>query len=350
MIYINGRFLTQDLTGVQRFAEEISINLQFIRDDIIFLVPDIKSIKRNVIAENINVQEAKGFKGHLWEQITLPHFLLKRGRPLLVNLCNTAPVMYSNQIVTHHDITYIKYPKSFPLSFRLLYRLLSPLMLRNSRKVITVSNFSKKEISQHYSCPLDKINVIYNAASSNFKEEKITNFELSDDYILAVSSTNYHKNFQGLIDEFLATNLDIKLKIIGGTAGVFNRINLENKDSRVQFIGRVDDAELIKLYQQAKAFVFPSLYEGFGIPPLEAQACGCPVISSNKASMPEVLEESVLYFDPDLKGDIANKLEKICNEQDCRELLIAKGLENVKRFSWIKSANKLNDLIEGVSN
>ncbi len=122
-------------------------------------------------------------------------------------------------------------------------------------------------------------------------------------YLLAVSSPSYHKNFSRMLEAFAALPRDLKveLRIVGDSHAVFGQSDLATlaaRDPRVKLLGRIDDAELARQYRQATAFVFPSLYEGFGIPPLEAQACGCPVISANTASMPEVLQDSVLYFDP----------------------------------------------------
>lgn len=350
MIYINGRFLTQNMTGVQRFAEEISLQIEHMRDDVILLVPDVKAIKKQSLLKRFNIEEVPGLNGHLWEQITLPLYLLRRKSPLLINLGNTAPVFYSHQVVTHHDITYLKYPKSFPFSFRLLYRIISPLMIRNSKQVVTVSQFSRSEISSQYRCQEEKIKIIYNAVSDLFEPTKeVTSEPDKERYLLAVSSTNYHKNFHGLIDAFSDANLDIDLKIIGDSADVFSTLDLKRNHPRIHFVGRVNDDELVKLYQHATAFVFPSFYEGFGIPPLEAQACGCPVISSNTASMPEVLGESVLYFNPESKREIINSLSLIVSDVELRAQLVEKGFKNKERFSWGESASKLNDIIRNVS-
>jgi len=350
MIYINGRFLTQNMTGVQRFAEEISLQIEYMRDDVILLVPDVKAIKKQSLLKRFNIEEVPGLNGHLWEQITLPLYLLRRKSPLLINLGNTAPVFYSHQVVTHHDITYLKYPKSFPFSFRLLYRIISPLMIRNSKQVVTVSQFSRSEISSQYRCQEEKIKIIYNAVSDLFEPTKeVTSEPDKERYLLAVSSTNYHKNFHGLIDAFSDANLDIDLKIIGDSADVFSTLDLKRNHPRIHFVGRVNDDELVKLYQHATAFVFPSFYEGFGIPPLEAQACGCPVISSNTASMPEVLGESVLYFNPESKREIINSLSLIVSDVELRAQLVEKGFKNKERFSWGESASKLNDIIRNVS-
>lgn len=338
------------MTGVQRFAEEISLQIEHMRDDVILLVPDVKAIKKQSLLKRFNIEEVPGLNGHLWEQITLPLYLLRRKSPLLINLGNTAPVFYSHQVVTHHDITYLKYPKSFPFSFRLLYRIISPLMIRNSKQVVTVSQFSRSEISSQYRCQEEKIKIIYNAVSDLFEPTKeVTSEPDKERYLLAVSSTNYHKNFHGLIDAFSDANLDIDLKIIGDSADVFSTLDLKRNHPRIHFVGRVNDDELVKLYQHATAFVFPSFYEGFGIPPLEAQACGCPVISSNTASMPEVLGESVLYFNPESKREIINALSLIVSDVELRAQLVEKGFKNKERFSWGESASKLNDIIRNVS-
>lgn len=342
MIYVNGRFLTQKMTGVQRFALEISKKLVLLSEDFIFLVPCMDDIKyKDDELLGFNIVELKGGGGHYWEQVTLPKFM-RRERRLLVNLCNTAPVFYKKQIVTHHDIIYIRYPQSFSKKFLAFYKMLSPLVLNNSLSILTVSEFSKKEISEYYRINSDKITVIYNAVNDSFVVgDKVD----KKDYVLAVSSPVYHKNFQGLIEAYIESDINTKLLIIGEAANSFAGDSAYKKDDRVEFIGRVDDPTLIKLYQNARLFIFPSFYEGFGIPPLEAQACGCPVISSNRASLPEVLSDSTIYFDPDSKEDIIDAINKVLKNTALAKDLSFKGLDNVKRFSWEKSAEKIYHMI-----
>lgn len=166
MIYVNARFLTQELTGVQRFAEQLSLSLLSQRDDLVFVSPD--GIVRKSVADNLNVQVIGKKNGHIWEQFELPRYLKKQGAPLLLNLCSTAPVFYKNQIVTHHDVTYKRYPKSFSRKFKMLYGILVPLMLRNSHRLLTVSEFSKREINEVYGVSEKKISIIYNAVSGDF--------------------------------------------------------------------------------------------------------------------------------------------------------------------------------------
>lgn len=344
MIYINARFLTQPLTGVQRFSLELCLELNKIRDDLIFLVHSKAEILDKNLVKDFNIIEVNKGYGHYWEQITLPGYLKNIGSPLLINLCSTAPIFYKNQIVTHHDVTYVRYPESFSFKFRLLYKFLIPRMLHSAKRVITVSNFSKQEISRVYSTPLEKFKIIYNAVNGNFKPNR--NIE-RDNFCLAVSSPNLHKNFHRMIEAFLASNTTLNLLIIGGQAASFSGINYQ-ADPRIKFLGRIDDAELIELYQKAAFFIFPSLYEGFGIPPLEAQACGCPVIASNVASIPEVLGNSAKYFDPLNINEIKLVIENISNNKEMRSQLTTLGFENVQRFSWEKSAYQLSGLIEKV--
>jgi glycosyltransferase involved in cell wall biosynthesis len=348
MLYVNARFLAQDLTGVQRFAEQISLALNDIRDDVVFLVP--KGVKRKDFLGKVKFEEVGDRQGHLWEQLDLPSYLKKKNSPLLLNLCSTAPIFYRNQIVTHHDVTYKRYPKSFSRKFRLLYSILIPVMLRNSKKLITVSDFSRDEINSVYHCPKEKIAVVYNAVSGDFSKK---NTDSKQNYLLAVSSPNYHKNFHGMLEAFSTLNSDsgISLKIIGKSATTFaaqDFSKLISDSSKIEFMGRVDDNQLIELYQNALAFVFPSFYEGFGIPPLEAQACGCPVIAAKAASMPEVLADSVVYFDPNNVNDIATAMKKIISDQALRDELIVKGDNNVTRFSWHGSAEKVNQIIHEI--
>lgn len=351
MIYLNSRFLTQNITGVQRFAIELSNALLQIRQDIVFLVPDLKAIVDKSILDKFNIKEVKGGYGHYWEQVTLPRYLKSIGSPLLVNLCNTSPILYFNKVSMLHDIAFIHYPKGFSWKFRMLYRLLFPLTLKTSKRIFTGSHFAAKDISAMYPFYKGNFYFLNSAVSSNFLENtKNLSIKLNP-YALAVSSPNLHKNFLRMIEAFLKSDVQLELKIIGSVTGSFNTQNYENLvDSRIQFLGRVSDEELISLYQNADFFVFPSLYEGFGIPPLEAQACGCPVIASHAASLPEVLADSTLYFDPYNVDDIKHAIEIVSKDQDLRVELRKKGFENVKRFSWKTSASKLHDIINEVVN
>ena len=164
---------------------------------------------------------------------------------------------------------------------------------------------------------------------------------LSTKYLLYTGVWREHKNLKRLMEAFLAfakENQNINLVITGKYdplyAEIINMPEQARLQDRVHFVGHVSEGEIIALYQNALAFVFPSLYEGFGLPPLEAMACGVPVVCSNTSSLPEVCGDAALYFDPLSLTDIREKIERITSDEDLRSELIHKGLGNIRRFSW----------------
>jgi len=347
MVVINARFLTQELRGVQRFAEQVSLALQARRQDVVFVCPD--RIQMHDTARRLNVQTVGRHGGHRWEQLELPRYLRSQGSPLLVSLGATAPLMYRNQIATHHDITYVRHPRSYTWAFRTSYRVMTPILLRHLKNLITVSDFSRREISEFYDFPKERILVVPNAVSDEF-QPGVAGKQRSP-YLLAVSSPSEHKNFTRMIQAFLQLrgHERVQLRIVGGANGIFADANLErlaNSDPRIRFLGRLSDEELITQYQGAAAFVFPSLYEGFGIPPLEAQACGCPVLAANAASIPEVLQSSALYFDPLDVEHISQAMNLVLTNQCIRQQLRTLGLHNVSRFDWERSAALVSERID----
>lgn len=352
MIAVNARFLTQSITGVQRYAFEMSKALRKFcnEDEIVFFAP--RNIRLKNEAEELNVKIVGSHTGHLWEQLDLPRHLKKIGSPLLLNFCNTAPIFYKNKFSTMHDITYVRYPGTYSRLFRLYYRVMMPLVLRTSRHIFTVSEFSRKEISEYFHFPIENISVAYNAVSSEFKpvvDEKLN----AEKYLLAVSSVKENKNFLMALRAFKSVSVNlpqVKLFIVGDLkAGNFSSVDLSEfmNDSNIRFLGRVSDSQLIKLYSNAVAFLFPSLYEGFGIPVLEAQACGCPVIASNTASLPEVLKNSAIMKNPHDVRELSDAITHIAENVEFRHQVVNLGYENIKRFSWEKSAMNIMNIAAG---
>ncbi|KTB89222.1 glycosyl transferase family 1 [Pseudomonas syringae ICMP 11293] len=347
MICINARFLTQDISGVQRYAEQMCRALKRLRDDLLFVAPH--NIRRHDCASALEAHCIGRSTGHAWEQIDLPLYLKRRGSPLLISISNTGPMLYGNQIATHHDINYVRYPQSYTRLFRLAYRTITPILLSRAKTLITGSHFSRKEISSFYGYAEDKVLVVPAAVSDDFIPGSTAVGQ--PNYLLAVSSPAVHKNFRRMIQAFLSLrgHTDLQLHIVGAASALFADPNLQHlacRDPRIRFLGRLSDAELIAQYQGATAFVFPSLYEGFGIPPLEAQACGCPVLAANAASIPEVLQASALYFDPLDVSHMAAAMQRILLDAPLRNALRVQGLQNVQRFSWELSAQRLSQRID----
>lgn len=347
MIVINARFLTQRMTGVQRFSIELSLQIkQKLGNEVLFVAPS--NILYEDLAKTLDVQVIGTRRGHVWEQWDLPCFLNRMKKPLLLCMGNTAPVMYRNKVLVLHDVTFLRYPQTFSKKFLIYYRLVIPWALLTSKHVFTVSNFSLEEIVSSYRINRSKISVVYNAVNSTFgyMEDKVLN---ADKYLFAVSSIKENKNFGIALNAFKIVQKqipDLKLYIMGDmNADSFRNmgslIDECNKNSNIKLLGRVLDNDLIRYYSNAIAFIFPSLYEGFGIPVLEAQACGCPVISSNSSSLPEILGDSALMCNPTRAEEFANAIIKLVNYQPLKEELVSKGYENVKRFSWEKNAEEL---------
>ncbi len=349
LLIINSRFLTQKLTGTQRYAIEIAKQLLKLIDNKLFVAP--KNLHHRKIASDLQVKTTGKLLGHLWEQIELPFYLKKLGNPLLLNLVNTAPIFYRNQIVTIHDLAFLRYPKWFSRKFYYFYRFLIPKIALNSLKIVTVSEFSKKEMVSILNIPEEKVEVVYNAISEKFKHDPSVE---KKNYILAVSSLDPRKNLEKLILAFVRLNLkDYKLVIVGSESKIFSSIKIRNlikENDNVELTGYVSDDKLVKLYQQAKLFVYPSFYEGFGLPPLEAMACGTPVIVSNVTSLPEVCGNAAYYVNPYDINDIARGIETVLKDEELQKELIHKGLKRVSLFSWKKSARRLIKIIEEIRN
>jgi glycosyltransferase involved in cell wall biosynthesis len=337
MIIVNSRFMTQPITGVQRFAIEICIRLKkHFKDEIQFVTPS--NIINYKLAKELDAQIIGKKTGHLWEQIDLPKYLIKNNKPLLLNLCNTAPLFYKNKIITVHDVAFEVFPETYSKGFVFFYKFLIPRIMRNSLKVITVSEFSQKEIIKYYKLASDKIKVVHNAAGDEFKNMVDIDLE-KENYFLAVSSLNSRKNLLFVMDAFNifnASNPSFKLFIIGGIdTKSFSTLNLSEykKNPNIDFKGRVSDSDLIKYYSNAKSFIYPSLYEGFGIPPLEAQKCGTPVILSKETCFPEIFKNSVLYCDIKDVNSLVEQMENVLNERT-RNQIIRDGKKNGKKYNW----------------
>ena len=350
MIVVNARFLTQRLTGVQRFAYELSLCLKnMLEEEVEFLAP--RNILQKEMAERLGAKSIGKMSGYAWEQIELPLYLRRHGKPTLLNLCNLAPLLYKNNCVALHDITWTRYPQTYSKAFCKVYDFLIPRLCKRAKQIITVSEFSKKEISSYYRIPKENIDVVYNAVGNAFHPIADENLR-KERYFLAVSSLKAHKNFITVLqafEELLKHVPDVRLHIIGDCIDKnFQTIDIEKyeQNNAVKFLGRVSDEDLVKYYSNALGFIFPSLYEGFGIPVLEAQACECPVISSASASMPEVLGDSALFCEPmDVYG-FAGQMLRLVEDDSVRLSLIEKGKRNVKRFSWEDSAKKLMEILK----
>jgi len=353
-IYMNARFLTQTVTGVQRYAIELVKEIDRLIDQGAI---DSKQYQFHLLSPNnvitklelkhISHRVVGKLKGHLWEQFELPFY--SRGG-MLINMCNTGPAFKKNQIVTIHDAAVFSSPEGFSFAFRNWYKFLLARLGKSSKKIITVSHFSKKELILNCKIEEEKIAVTYLGIDHIHRIQAahgiIEKYQLQSPYILAVCAMNPNKNFKMIFDvlpELEGHNL--KVVIVGSkNSRVFGEQDTPHFDS-VHWLGYVSDEELLALYEHAAGFIFPSLYEGFGLPPLEAMALGCPVVVSSRASIPEICGDAGLYFNPLDPKEAAARLIEVTSNSELGQKMSDKGREHSTFFTWNKCAKDTVNII-----
>ncbi len=292
---VNLRTLGYRITGVQRY--------------LLSLLPHMPSELDSVKPS----QALQGIKGHLWEQFYLPTQLQHR---LLWSPGNTGPIGVSRQVVTVHDAASLDHPEWFERKFALWYAAMLPRLIRKVRAIITVSHFSKERIVRLTGAESERVHVIYNGVDQRFQpadpeivKQVRADFDLSSPYILFVGSLEPRKNLKMLLEAWQLGGFDGATLAVVGASGISSRnCSSTSIPKGVRLLGPVEDDVLPALYSGAAGFVYPSIYEGFGLPPLEAMASGCPVAVSDIPAHREVCGETAMYFDPFIPEDISTTL------------------------------------------
>jgi glycosyltransferase involved in cell wall biosynthesis len=334
-VYINARFLTQQITGVQQFAVEICRNLSNQNISFVLLAPKGTTCPKAL--SHLPFQQIGNASGYIWEQIELPSFLKKQGSPLLLNFCNTAPLLYSNQWITIHDLAFMHHPEWFNKSFAKVYRFLIPRIAKRSRKVFTVSKTIQNQLKTLLGLDAE---ILYNGVAHDilFDSAKTTTRK---NYILTVSSINPRKNLKTLIAAFEQANLpNYELIVAGAANAVFGKEQL-SVSSNILFTGYVNNAELINLYKQAALFVSLSLDEGFGIPVLEALYLGCPVLLSDIAVYKECFDAVALFTSATNTPRVAKDIHAALNNP----IIIKQNNPIFTEYNYGLSAKKLASLL-----
>jgi len=357
-ILIDALSLLSSMTGVGRYTYEISKKLKSIDNFKYTYFYGYYSDKL------IETSDAFGVK-NLKSLIVKNSFLKKIARKLLLFISSLSTTTYDlywqpnfilkdcikakKTVTTVHDFSFILYKDCHPKE-RIEY--FEKNFLKNiikSDMLITGSKYSKQEILDRLDFKEDKIRVIYHGLDHDiFKIYDNINldFDLPDKFILSVGSIEPRKNLFGLLKAYNLLEADIKSKyklVLVGFKGWQNQELMEiinNNKENIHYLGFIDDIELAKVYNLASCFVFSSFYEGFGLPPLEAMACGTPVIASNTTSIPEVCGDAALYCDPSDVQNIKQKIGLVLNDINLQKEMIINGLKRAKKFSWEKSANE----------
>lgn len=348
---INGRFLGQSTSGVQRYAREVIQALDRLageRDESplieILAPPDAQDTLR---LNAIRIRKVGTMTGHAWEQFVLP--LYARGG--LISLCNTGPVVKRKQVVCIHDVNTRNYPHSYSVAFRSFYHLLLPLLGRTARVITTVSNHSAGEIDRHGICQRSKVVVAPNghehASEWQPAHSDVTRAAAGPDTIVLMGSNIPHKNV-GLILG-MARKLEgagFRIAVLGNIdRHVYNDSGLSPVAANVSWLGRISDGEFAALLRDSLCLAFPSFVEGFGLPPLEAMAIGCPVVVSDTASMPEVCGDAALYASPYNPEEWLEHFMRLRRQTGLREQMIMKGWARTRRYRWTATAQQYLELM-----
>ena len=258
--------------------------------------------------------------------------------------------IYMKLIVTIHDIFHLKDKK---LTFiKKIYAQFMFFIIKNkASKIITDSNFTKSEMINHLNIKSSSIQVVHLGVNPYFKK---INKRIKDKFLLYVGNIKKHKNLNFLLKAFdLIDNKNLKLYIVGDYQELrtpdYEVLNSINNNDNIILKGRINNELLREYYSNAEIFIFPSKYEGFGLPPLEAMACGCPVLASNKAAIPEICSSAAQYFDPYNIDDLVGKINNLMNDKILRDELISQGYKNILNYSWNNSSDKIINLIENMN-
>jgi glycosyltransferase involved in cell wall biosynthesis len=306
-----------------------------------------------------------------WELTLLASSLKQEKVDIFWGACNFLPPRkVCKYIVTLHDLSSFTFAKSYPLVRRLYYQYLISNATRQADYIVTVSQSTKQDLIKLFSVPETKIKVIYNGVDEIFQPitsaDRLTQikekYRLPEKFIFTIGVMEPKKNTEGIIHAYaelknrpVSYNLQSHKLVIGGSrrygwknSKIFQLIQSLNLWDDIVFTDFIEHEDLPAVYNLASVFVFPSFYEGFGLPVIEAMACGTPVITSNISSLPEIACDAAVLVNPYDTAEIANKIQEILNDENKRRQMIDQGLINAKRFSWEFASEQILKLFDEV--
>lgn len=340
-IYVNGRFRAHRVTGVQRVAHEITRRLP----------------------GNVEICQPKrklaGWQGHLWEQTALPRHC--RGG-VLWSPCASGPITAARHVVTFHDLFVVDSPEWYQAAYASWYGYTLRRLARTALHIISVSEYTKRRLVARFAVDPAKITVIHNGVDAAwFSTSRVAAPAArailrlpSARYLLSVGSLEPRKNLKTLLTAWknVVSELpgDLWLVISGACdENVYQNAGLAELPARVFRTGYVSEECLPGLYAGALGFVYPSLAEGFGLPPLEAMACGVPVLTSNTTALPEVCSAAALYFDPTSSHDLARSIKLFVSDQSLQQKLSHLGRQQASGFNWERTAEQTLAVLRAIA-
>ncbi|MDD5622984.1 MAG: glycosyltransferase family 1 protein [Actinomycetota bacterium] len=313
---------------------------------------------KNVKEVVINIQNRL-----LWDQIGVPRVVRSEKIDIIFNPKLSIPLFApSKKVFNIVGLEQFVLRKVYGWRNQLYNRIMMPIYCHFANAIIIMTNIGKVRLTKYINLKENKVEVIYAASNKMFKVIKNTEsalkikqkYNLPEKYILFVGGLTPLKNFSNILKalKIIKKEFPIKLVVVGFNRWKYDKdmeliekLKLEND---IMMLGFIPDDDLPYLYNSAELFIFPSLYEGFGMPVLEAQACGCPVVSSKTECIEEISKRSALLVNPYDHKEIAQAILDILNNEDLRDKLVAAGLENIKRFNWVETARQTLELFEKI--
>jgi len=323
------------LTGVQRYTEQI-----------------LASFPQEIGDVQPSPGISRGIKGHAWEQIVLP---LKLDKQLLWSPSNSGPMNYERQVVTIHDLVSVDHPEWFTGAYVKWYNYMLPRLCKNASHIITISEFSRQRLIELFNVPDSKITMIYNGTGELKKklEPQISPIKIPfDRYVLSLGSLEPRKNIPLLLNSWrnLLSKIpeDIGLVVVGGKGSerIFKDAGLQQIPRRVHFTGHIPDEHVSQLYLNSLFFIYLSVYEGFGLPPLEAMSLGTPVITGNRTALPEVVGDAGLLIDPYSQSACEHAMLRLIHDQELRMKLSVRSAIQADRFNWKNASRQTWDVLQ----
>ncbi|MGJ7581385.1 glycosyltransferase family 4 protein [Variovorax sp. RHLX14] len=368
-IVINGKFLqtTTSRSGVYRVAKELLVALdkvllenreiaQTVRCSVVVPNANFGDLKLSIITiENTDKTNSmspwmRRITGVLWEQLILP----KRSKgKTIISLCNIGPIVHRDAFTMVHDAQVFLSPGSYSRLFRTWYRFVLPLLGKRNKAILTVSQYSKEQLGHFKIAPAERINVIHNGCDHVLR--LIPDTELiaakglrRTPYVVALANCQKHKNISVLLEAFGSPEMSEVTLVLFGPA---SRDDFErqghNVPKNVKFLGFVSDEQLAGLLQEAVALAFPSTTEGFGLPPLEAMALGCPAIVAPLGSLPEVCGDAALQADAYDPLQWRHQIIRLLRDEELADELRRRGRQRAAKFTWERSAYQLLETVIG---
>jgi glycosyltransferase involved in cell wall biosynthesis len=325
---------------------------------------------RKYLKSNCELNECQWFPGSAYRfgssLLPVPYRFFLNSKADVTHFFNfiVPPFVHGKTVVTIHDMTIHRFPETIRAKSK--YMLLASLKnsIKRADKIITVSEFSKQEIVRFYNCPSDKVTAIHAGVdlhrfNPNISQADIDSvkqkYQLPNEYLLYLGTLEPRKNIDRLLEAYAMCKSNVPKLVIAGREGwlfdgIYEKARNSGLEHNIIFTGYVDDGDKAALYAGAFGFLFPSLYEGFGSPPIEAMACGTPTLVSETASMPEVCGDCAVYVAPLSIDSIANGIEQLCADVALRDDLQTRGLEWVKKYDWDKLSGEVYRVYENLVN